>query len=317
MTFDGSVSPGGGAGELGGAFPEGGGKPKDPDEEPLSVIIDRLNEKFGTNWSPEDRLFLDSVADKLAARADVQQAAAANTPENFGIFLAKEFTSGIVDQMNIAEDMTLKFLDNPDMQAMVMAVYLPLIQSKAKVANQEHCPIGALLGPPGQESQWLEYKATLRTHDTDGALDKLLEVSVLKTIAAFMNSKDGGTLLIGVTDSGAVHGLDSDYATLHKDGKDDADLFQLHLGQIVRTSMGEAAVTNMTVQVHHVDGHDLCRVHVLPSGHPVDAKVKRLTKDGQVETKTAFYVRTGNGTHEFIDADEKAKYVATRWPSPG
>jgi len=70
----------------------------------------------------------------------------------------------------------------------------------------------------------------------------------------------------------------------------------------------------VTVQIHHVDGHDLCRVHVRPSGHPVDAKVTRVNKAGQHETKTAFYVRTGNGTHEFTDPDEKAKYVAQRWP---
>ena len=29
-----------------------------------------------------------------------------------------------------------------------LAAYQPLIQAKAKVANQEHCPIGDLLGPP-------------------------------------------------------------------------------------------------------------------------------------------------------------------------
>ena len=311
-TFEGSVALTVADGEVT-TISSGTGAGKDPIEEPLSVIIDRLNEKFGTNWAPEDRLFFDTVAAKLAGRADVQQAAAVNTPENFNIFLGQEFMKAVVEQMGIAEDMTLKYVDNADLQTMVLAAYQPLIQSKAKVAYQEHCPIGELLGPPPKESQWIEYKSTLRTHDTDGALDKLLEVPVLKTIASFMNSRDGGTLLIGVNDHGEVHGLDADYASLHKDGKDDPDLFQLHLGQIVRGSMGEAAVTNMTVQVHHVDGHDLCRVHVLPSGHPVDAKVTRVNKQGQHEAKTAFYVRTGNGTHEFTDADEKAKYVAQRW----
>ena len=41
---------------------------------------------------------------------------------------------------------------------------------------------------------------------------KPLETAVLKTIAAFLNSRDGGTLLIGVADDGTVHGLDSDYS---------------------------------------------------------------------------------------------------------
>ena len=43
---------------------------------------------------------------------------------------------------------------------------------------------------------------------------KVLEGAVLKTVAAFLNSYDGGTLLIGVADDGTVHGLDADYASL-------------------------------------------------------------------------------------------------------
>ena len=72
-----------------------------------------------------------------------------------------------------------------------------------------------------------------------------LETATLKTIAAFLNSRDGGTLLIGVADDGTVHGLDSDYATLHKPGKDDRDQFQQHLANIISASMGPAAATNV------------------------------------------------------------------------
>ena len=39
-----------------------------PDEEPLSKIISLLNERFGTSWAPEDRIFYDVVADKLAGK---------------------------------------------------------------------------------------------------------------------------------------------------------------------------------------------------------------------------------------------------------
>lgn len=66
-----------------------------------------------------------------------------------------------------------------------------------------------------------------------GDVFKPLETASLKTIAAFLNSPAGGTLLIGVADDGTMVGLDSDYASLAKQGKDDADRFQLHLTQIV------------------------------------------------------------------------------------
>ena len=52
----------------------------------------------------------------------------------------------------------------------------PLIQGRAKVAYQEHCPIAALLGPD-LESQYLEYKSTLRTQVETGEVCKPLETA--------------------------------------------------------------------------------------------------------------------------------------------
>ncbi|MGI8773404.1 MAG: hypothetical protein ACR2KQ_00115 [Actinomycetota bacterium] len=48
-----------------------------------------------------------------------------------------------------------------------------------------------------------------------------------------------------------------------------------------------------------------------PSGFPVDAEVT-VDKKGQLEKKTAFYIRLNNGTVE-LDETEKQKYIATRW----
>ncbi|MDN5771352.1 MAG: ATP-binding protein, partial [Microlunatus sp.] len=120
-------------------------------------------------------------------------------------------------------------LDNPELQAEVLKTYAVLAQARLRIAYQEHCPIGELLA--SGESAHLEFKSTLRTAAATGEVMKPLEVAVLKTIAAFANSRDGGTLLIGVADDKSVHGLVSDYASLHKDGRDDQDTFALHLNQ--------------------------------------------------------------------------------------
>ena len=235
QTFEGSVTLELTDGEVRG--PENGGKLHELDAEPLSVIIAHLNERFGTNWSPEDRLFFDAIAEKLIKRPEIQQQASANSPENFGLILTKELQNGVIDQMATAEDMALSYLDSAEMQVEILAAYLPLIQSKAKVAHQEHCDIGELRGPD-RESTHLEYKSSLRTHQNSGELFKPLETAVLKTIAAFLNSRDGGTLLIGVADDGSVHGLDADYVTLRKAGQDDRDRFQQHVANITSQSMG-------------------------------------------------------------------------------
>ena len=74
-------------------------------------------------------------------------------------------------------------------------------------------------------------------------------------------------------------------------------------------------MANVTVQVHAVDGHDLCRVHVRPSALPVEAKVV-VDRKGQFERKTAFYVRLANRTREIADPVERERYIAGRWTEP-
>jgi len=310
-TFAGSLALDATHGEVTTIF-SGAGRQHRPDEEPLSKIIASLNARFGTSFEERDMVgFFGTAAGKLADSPAIQQAAAVNTPENFKLVLAKAFAEQVVAQMGINEDLALKFIDDEVMREDLIRYYLPLIQSKAKVAMQEHGPIGELLGPD-RESAHLEYKSSLRTLTGAGAVSKPLETATLKTIAAFANSRDGGTLLIGVADDGSVGGLASDYASLRKPGKDDRDLFQLHLVNIVTAAMGGAAAALLSVQFHRIGGGDVCRVHVRPSAVPVDATVTVDVK-GQLVKKTAFYVRAGSSTLA-LDAAEKDKHIRDTWP---
>ncbi len=116
-----------------------------------------------------------------------------------------------------------------------------------------------------------------------------------------------------MADDGSAIGLEPDHLTLRKDGKDDADLFQLALTQSVLNSVGAAAATNVTTQVHTIGGNDVCRVHVKPSGHPVHAQVTLVDNAGQHEKTRLFYVRMNNGTRAVDDDAEIEKYIAHRW----
>jgi type I restriction enzyme R subunit len=310
QTFAGSVTLTDTIGEVT-TLNGGDGKIHEPEPEPLSVIIEKLNQRYGTNFDPEDRLFYDAVFEKLTKRPDIQQAAAANPPDAFRLVLEKEAMSGVLDQLGSSESMALAYVDNPAMQADVLAAYLPFVYGRARVMHQEHCDIVELLGPD-RESTHLEYKSTLRTHAESGEAFKPLETASLKTIAAFMNAKEGGTLLIGVADDGTVHGLESDYASHAKSGQDPRDRFQQHLANIVAAAMGDAAATNIRPYIHHVDGHDICRVQVDPSAFPIDAKVI-YQKPGQAKaTRTEFFVRIANGTRA-LDVVQRERYVIGRW----
>jgi type I restriction enzyme R subunit len=309
ITSHGSIGPAGGA-EISQVF-DGGGPRRDPDEEPLSKIIETLNERYGLKLSEADRLHFDGIAASLIADETLQQQAAANTIENFGIQFEKRFADAVVRRLSESEDLTYRVLDNEDFRADVIAAYLPLIYGRARVANQQHCPINDLLAR-GEDAH-LEYKSTLRWDLNLAQTSKVVESATIKTIAGFLNSREGGTLLIGVADDSTIVGLEPDYLTIHKDHKDDADLFQQALTQAILNSVGASAATNVTSQIHTIDGHDICRVHTQPSAHPVDATITTIDTNGQHAKKTLFYVRMNNTTRSIDDPDEKQKYIASRW----
>jgi type I restriction enzyme R subunit len=308
LTFSGSVTLSVEDGEVSTVY-SGTGRVVEPDAEPLSAIIERLNARYGAEWQETDRLVRDAV-DRIVAREDVQLAAANNTPENFAVVFPEYLQDEMLGQLDRAEKAVLGYFDNEPLRRDLQKMYVTLVQARARVAYQEHCPVGELLA--AGEGAHLEFKSTLRTRADSGEVYKPLETATVKTVAAFANSRQGGTLLVGVADDGTVHGLAADYASLHKDGKDDRDLFLLHLSQLLVNALGEAAASSVSTQLHTLDGKDLCRVHVTPSSFAVDATVV-VDTDGQMQKKTAFYVRIGNGTREISDPTERQKYVATRW----
>ncbi len=85
------------------------------------------------------------------------------------------------------------------------------------------------------ESGQCEFKESFALDLRKGTQEKYIELSSLKTIAAFLNT-DGGTLLIGVEDEGGVPGLAHEIDALHK-GK--RDKFLLHFKNQLKSKIGE------------------------------------------------------------------------------
>jgi len=78
-------------------------------------------------------------------------------------------------------------------------------------------------------------------------------------------------------------------------------------------AVGTAAATYVTTHIHTVDGRDLCRVHVRPSGHPVRAKVTIVDAQGQHQKSERFFVRLNNGTRAIDDPAEVERSIASHW----
>ena len=150
------------------------------------------------------------------------------------------------------------------------------------------------------ENSRIEFKSSLRWDYKSSQVNKALEMIVMKTITGFLNT-DGGILLIGVSDSKQILGIENDYKTLHKA---DRDGYELHLNQLVSSCIGKERCLNISISFHEIDGKDVCMVQVEPSPKPA------YLQEGQ---ESRFYIRTGNQTQP-LDMKESYDYILQHWP---
>src|SRR5205807_6775168 len=85
------------------------------------------------------------------------------------------------------------------------------------------------------ESEHLEFKQTFQWDVQLGQPNKKLEEVAVKTIAAFAN-RDGGTLVFGVHDSGAIAGLEADLACFGGS----KDRLELHMTNVLNKHFSQA-----------------------------------------------------------------------------
>ena len=156
--------------------------------------------------------------------------------------------------------------------------------------------LGALIAQG--EGPKLEFKSSFRWDYKQEKVNRGLENAVLKTLAGFMNGQ-GGTLLIGVDDSGEILGLEKDYTTLKKKNRDG---FELAIMTAVSSKLGPEFCQHLHIMFHSIEGKDVCRILVAPSHQPVFVKQDKTTR---------FYLRTGGSTRE-LNIEEAMSYVANR-----
>ncbi|MEM9034578.1 MAG: type I restriction endonuclease [Actinomycetota bacterium] len=283
----------------------GTGPRHDPDEEPLSEIIRKINERFGVNISETDRLFTDQVAEDLVADPRVQVEAGANDEASFAVGFDSTWVGAMTGRLDSNQEFAFQLLDNTELRDQLVQQYLPEVYRQARVARQRTCPIGELIGPD-REDRFLEYKSTMRWDVVKGGKARYLEDAVVKTIAGFANSPYGGTLLVGVTDDGDIHGLEDDYGTFSKRGeRGDHDLWGQHLKNLL-DRLGKSAATLVDWEFFTIDGKDIARVSVDPSDHPVYD-----SKGGD----DVFWYRFPVSTEAVADETERNRIIARRWGS--
>ncbi|XKH52574.1 putative DNA binding domain-containing protein [Citricoccus nitrophenolicus] len=147
------------------------------------------------------------------------------------------------------------------------------------------------------ESQVLEFKETSRINVRTSQKDLKMEDSVVKTVAAFLNT-DGGDLLVGVTDDGTAKGLDLDLKLF----SNSADRFERWIrGDLLARRIDKQLVTDhvRTTFMNH-RGKQILWISVSGSGAPawVDDKI--------------IYRRLGNQTIQLDSGRDIQNFMSQR-----
>jgi serine/threonine protein kinase len=132
-------------------------------------------------------------------------------------------------------------------------------------------------------------------------IKKALAKSITKTIAGFLNA-DGGTLLIGVDDSGVVLGIEPDFEHL-KPGKQDADGWMLSLQQVIINALGAEVWNAVHISLVLQGARTVAVVQC-----PARATETWHSEDGSEH----FYIRAANGTRE-LNGSSLLKYIREHW----
>ena len=149
------------------------------------------------------------------------------------------------------------------------------------------------------ESISLEFKSSIQWDVRQNQINKKLRHSVLKTIAAYLNT-EGGILVIGVEDNGNVLGLENDYSTTDNSKDKYLNLLNTLIGDYIGLDMSPY----IRIKIEKIEGKDVCVVRTEKSHRPVFMKT-----DGQ---EKQLYIRRGTTTHA-LDPEETYHYIETNW----
>ena len=126
-----------------------------------------------------------------------------------------------------------------------------------------------------------------------------MELTSLKTVAAFLNTA-GGTLLLGVSDDGEIRGLQKDYVLCQANNQN-ADGLENKLVSLLRDWMEPAPAVGcdlgtVCIRFHRFPSGDVCEVEVKPDLDGTLLRDKEKKQD-------VFFVRQGNTTRRLSEAE--------------
>lgn len=256
-----------------------GRQPQQAEIEPLSRIIRELNERYGANLGPEDRITLGRILDRAEEKDSLRLSVENNTEENARLAFETVVTDMLQELVDTNFKLYKRIADDKAFSSHLMTNLFD--QYRRRLQNGGLTEADILAEIEEGETKHRELKSSLRWNLHTEKNDDRVTLAVLKTIAAFQNT-EGGVLLIGVADDGAILGIGHD-------GFPNADKFLLHLANVVKSALGQPAAARINPRIWTFGDQMVCRVECPPSPEPVFVKFQGEEK---------FYVRSGPSTEE-------------------
>ena len=130
------------------------------------------------------------------------------------------------------------------------------------------------------ENDEVEFKESAYLNRHTGKEDKKLRLKISEEIAAFMNTHPEGTLLIGVTDSGEVIGIEREYKTANPQ-KGNWDGYKLALSDTLEQNMEKGNIHDFyTISQCSISGKNICCIRTRKVDSPVLVKDKLFHRVG-------------------------------------
>lgn len=86
----------------------------------LSSVLEKLNERFGTQFTETDFLSREQVKEDMLNDDDLRQKAKNNTKENFKFAFEKTFMNFVIDRMSSNQEFFMKILENDEFKSYIM-----------------------------------------------------------------------------------------------------------------------------------------------------------------------------------------------------
>jgi type I restriction enzyme R subunit len=127
----------------------GTGKSKD-EKAPLSEIIEVLNERFGTQFTEEDRLFFQQIKEKACRNEQVVRTALANPLDKFELGVRKLIEELMIERMGDNDKIVTRYMADREFQGSAFPVLAREIFETVRSSEQDWLPKtenGASSGP--------------------------------------------------------------------------------------------------------------------------------------------------------------------------